>query len=406
MKALVFLPSVEANIGDDCASLVGNKLLNNICNQLTSLHIGDYAALFWYGSEMNNSKWKFLEYSKCSSYPCTKREMTEKETRDMKKQSWFPSNVKELCLFDAMEKWNLFNVPDKKTQHFWHESIKSQLFPNLRRLKIINDLDDKNIKLFGSSDHECSDKLFRKITISNIISLIENGLESIDLTMGGLEYRDFVDELDDDDDKYKHNQNRNPFDPKQIVSFFHEILDEIEVSIVNNKRPFILKLSMDLCPIGRTDYESKVYTSVVSDKMKMNFSNLLNQVGLLFINLSHKFSHNVMFAFKIQFNFTGNWIRYYKTNLRSCIKDCHNSSNNKMLFNNDESKIVFSKLDDSKSHLIVAFVFKNRNKGKLNDNCDNCFMDPKFDYQCLCCQSQPWINSAKNAMFELLNQNH
>ena len=68
-----------------------------------------------------------------------------------------------------------------------------------------------------------------------------------------------------------------------------------------------------------------------------------------------------MFAFKIRFSFIGEWSEYYNTSLCNCIKDCHNSINNKMLFDNDESKIVCSNynFDRDTNDLIAAFVFKN-----------------------------------------------
>ena len=156
LRALAFLSSVETSIDGDCSNLVGSKLLNYICNQLTSLHIGDYSALFWYGKEEN--RWNFLRYAEWTFYFYTEmhgREMTEKEKSEMYKESWFPLNVKELCLFDAMDKWDnhctSVNTSEKQAQHIWHESVNSQLFPNLLRLKIINDLDYKNRKLFIES---------------------------------------------------------------------------------------------------------------------------------------------------------------------------------------------------------------------------------------------------------------
>ena len=379
LKALALRPK-----GDDSllTNLIGNTLLNYICNKLTSLHISDYTGLDAY---VDQCQWKFLQFSKCSSYPCTKRVMTETEKKEMNKQSWFPLNVKQLCLFDNTNISNERFIPN--IPHFWHESVNCQLFPNLRHLTIMNRLDNKNIKLFTNNFN--LNNSFGKKTISNISSLIKNGLQSLQLQIKDLEYRDFNATLDINE--YKYNKNRNRFDPVLIISLFQHIFNHIEKPVNNNKYPFILKVEMRVSSIETEIYDSKLGRGLQSKKLKSNFDNLLHQVGLLYTTLSQKIQHNIMFGFKIRFDFGGPSQEIYRYRLERCIDNIHNSLNNKMFFSDDTSKIVNTTIGSrAPGRVIAAFNFKNRNKGKMNDTCDNSYMEPKFEYQCRFCKSHRW----------------
>ena len=128
---------------EDCSIFgrISSAILNNITNQLRSLHIDNLSI----GYVCND--WKFIK----NRYPCAKENKTK---------SWFPANLQELC-------FQLAGDPTQESYRFWYR-INPNTFPQLKRLRVV-DCDNRD------------DYLLDHILIQNISSLVGNGLQSLEL---------------------------------------------------------------------------------------------------------------------------------------------------------------------------------------------------------------------------------
>ena len=89
-------------------------------------------------------------------------------TEDNFDESWYPANVEELCLHSGG------TAPAKNSFRLWYK-IDANMFPKLKRLKIISVLD-------MNSKHSLASKTNAELT-RNLNGLIENGLSSFELKL-------------------------------------------------------------------------------------------------------------------------------------------------------------------------------------------------------------------------------
>ena len=365
-----------------CCRITMN-LLNSIANQLTSLHIDHY-------QQLHAWQWEFVKTDPCALLAKSK---SAKEN-DINSASWYPVNVRELCIDDR--------CADTTASNFWNKYINNQSFPNLKRLKIIDCIGEKVCQILGVNSD--SNKSLSVNTMTNISSLIKNNIELIYFSITRLEYCDFIVGLDKE--KYGIRSGGETIDPCKIIQFWQKLLDcyamdnknDDNINVRKISVPFVLKLELDVrwrSSIGVFDCYLR---SKIAHKMEAKLTNLMDQVGLLFINMNTRLKSDVMLAFKIKFHVEQNEDEGYnysdllKRVLDECVK-------NRMLLSSDDTRIVDTNAhqyqtnndcDDGKKEMIVVFgvVFKNKDKGKSNNTCQLCYTEPQFEYQCSYCQSE------------------
>ena len=151
----------------------------------------------------------------------------------MKKQPWYPLNVQELCIRSSRM---------KELGCFWNIYVSDQSFPNSKRLKITNDMNGSNYKVFIDANSDTRDRMS---------SLIENGLQLLHFELKYYKYCDFIPGLFKDGDV--------AFDPCEIVKFLKNVVDCIYTyggtSIIN---PFVLKLEFYVEQIGKKKMKNKL----------------------------------------------------------------------------------------------------------------------------------------------------
>ena len=102
-------------------------------------------------------------------------------------------------------------------------------------------------------------------------------------------------------------------------------------------------------------------------------STFLNQSQLLYTTLTAKFD-SVMLAGKIGF--------------------CCDEINKHQIFEYDTQKVDVQVLgiDNRAKEISYCFVVKNINPIHANMSCDNCHMEPNYEYQCENCQCKIWFD--------------
>ena len=406
---------IQSNQSEFCFKMI-TSLLNNTANQLRSLHIDDYIELLQHRSY----KWKFLDIDPWDLDIATPKLNDQNDSNDndnehnnntarlqeMQKESWYPVNIEELC----------FDNNRKISKYWWIKYINSKTFPHLKRVKIavsINrQIDDKlgfKIGNLNASDGSINS------TIKKISSLISNGIELIHFCLKKFEYYDFIDNLYLNSSKIEYvSLSRKCIDPCGIIQLWNKVLDHYGLDKSNDEssshdesrlNPFVLKLELNvqwnsLTPV----FDPDMYNKLKSDKMQKKLISLMQQVGLLFININTRLQNDVMFAFKINFHVEKgmnniNHASEYSDAIKWAIEQC---LQNRVLLLSGENKIIetsinqYELLKDCESGIkeivvVLGVVFKNKHKGISNNTCQLCYIDPQFEYQCCNCQSQPWM---------------
>ena len=351
-------------------------LINSLCNQLTSLHIDDYTRLYQYldGWKLLSNDFDNHDHDNSQSKINTLEKINDK--LPAQNESWDLSNIEELCLVSTPEQYWL-NLERPET-HIWSKYIDSQRLPHLKRLRIKNSISNSNYNIFN-------DRKSNIDVIERISSTITNGLEMLQFQLNDLKYHDFIDDLG----KMKYsNYEPKCVDPCQIIKFWQNVFT-IETCKNNVKsKPFVLKLKFYADWILR---EGEIDIASV----KNTFENLLNEVGLLFVNMNDRLNGDIILGLKILISVGEGPNDKYQTKpivkmLEQCVNDIILGSSH------DETKMVdvavVSKTVARRHYATCTIIFKNKNKGKLSDNCDLCYADHKFEYQCWVCQSECWID--------------
>lgn len=147
---------------------------------------------------------------------------------------------------------------------------------------------------------------------NNFVSLIENGLQSLEMSLNYMKFSDFSIDYEECD---KHN--RDPLDPVTVVDFFYDLFDSININdgaVEPILESFILKL--ELMAFGRLpmadewdDYASESSTvgdefddcdgsrQVMTEKLKALFV----RISQLFSLMNDTFKSDVMVAFRVRF---------------------------------------------------------------------------------------------------------
>ena len=148
---------------------MADTILNNLSQQLVSLHIEDTFEFVKQQSKirLEQRSWKFLHLIAALSIGDIN---TTKINRNETTKQWYPANVEHLCLCSIRQ---TCYGDEKHIQVSLSQLVDSKLFPNLKQLSIVNEC----------YDYVTTDTTHLSIDYaSNIRSLIKNGLTSFTLT--------------------------------------------------------------------------------------------------------------------------------------------------------------------------------------------------------------------------------
>ena len=353
VKCLQFEVSMLDHDGDE--NLIEEILLaliNNLANQLTSLHI-----------ERNDKfdylkNWKFFTF-----YPGTKDKL-----QAIRKQPWYPLNVQELCIHSTSSRMN-------GSDYFWNIYVSSQSFPNLKRLKITNDVNDSIYKIFSDAGSDTRDRMS---------SLIGNGLQLLHLKLIYPDHCYFIPGFDTNDDA--------TFDPCQSVKFLKNVFDYGNILIMNE---FVLKLEFHvklLWSTVRKKDKKKMKSKLRSKQLKQLLTKIVCQVESLFFSMDCHLhgDDDIMVAFRIVFHVDDDT----DNSLGETIKDTVQKSKclkQIKIESRGNKRIVDTSVKTSKYGVVVAVVWKRKNRSRSNEICDLCYTDPKFGYDCQYCKLDSWM---------------
>ena len=340
--------------------------------------------------------------------PCTINIVMDNKSKlqEMRKQTWYPLNVEELCLYDEE---GIQTVSDEPS-YFWSNYVNNKSFPNLKRLKITIVINETNYKIFGAADsNTCTS------TMNNMSSLIGNGLELLHFKLTDFEYHDFINSIKDLDSTIYSAQRYESINPSQIVKFWENVFDCQSRIVTNSKQQqlqhrlqqnvFVFKLEYHVSWPSVDVRNRKMYIRLQSNQFKKKLNGIIDQVGSLFIKINDRLHYcPVMFAFKIVFNTKEAEDSVYIPDqlIVNAISEC--VGENTKILKSDETKIVdtYTSVTTSKTvftgvgndvEIVFGIVFKSMNKEKFHNASDGdlCYTDPKFEYQCPCCESQCWM---------------
>ena len=349
----------------DLFFVIGVAIMNNLANQLESLHIRDSGEII--------KQWNFVTNNYHNSNSKSK---TDKDVAHC------PMNIKHLCLHCNETK----TAPDL---HLWH-NINCSMFPQLKHLIISNVMDHSNrYKILWSKNGDNS--------LSNLTSLIANGLETLHFKFDQLEMSDISLEYPTGDDENNKqtvqlldvlfgmfNELEN-IDSKSKINRSHEYENEHDGDCKRNYKFDECSYSQETKKPMKKDFVLKLDFQIRSgkcdDKFERCMISLVNQVFVLYSSIMHYFE-NVMVGFKLSIYDPDEYhkaFEYFKK-----IK-------NQTIMKNDATRIVDVAVWEQEPYAKFALVFKNRNKGKTNESCDNCHMEPIYKYTCKYCKSKPWL---------------
>ena len=340
-------------------------LLNNICNQLESLHIDD--------DLVGLKKWKFVE----NNY-------TDINDGDQYKQSWFPSNITHLCVYSQPKLNDNDDEDDDEDEDdsipFWH-CVSSHNFPKLQHLRVSNVSNDCN------NEHLCHSNA---PVVSQFAGLIKNGLKSFYLTLQKLEMRDLVNE---DITPEFFDQDCLLFDERKVfplLSFLNNFCQLLQCSCNpcnKDMDEFILKLKLQIdLPTYHNAVEAcNIYDAILSCKFKQEFVKLLNQILMIFVWLKYVF-RSAMLCFKMTFD--GD-----ETMLGAVQSVCNSIVGEQVSMKSDSSRVVDAKVRQRGRTLWFAVVWKNFVTAAPNIpyNCVASHCEPQCAFCCDLCKPTSWL---------------
>ena len=424
LKCLSFhVPCDEYTFGISIWAIIGDRILRNICNKLTSLHL-------------NTEAFKMHFRHKTNGYPCTNRNYDCQIQQQHETEVWFPANVQEFCLKNT-------------TGDFWRENVHSQTFPKLEHLRIMDTFENLH-KMFDKFDVNSNNNNTSRIhnpyandgstftTLkNNIHSLVNNGLNSFYLTIDGIKIQSLISQL-----QSKYNQNSNTYEciasshpyshhqyavPMTIptssvaVSKIVQMMNALfSINNSNNNNSsndgysyndFIVKLELNVdapyidrirtnssYDYGDMEPESNIneLEVLLNQYMKSEMLKLCKEINFLYNTLDY-FFENVMLGVKISIHFTGGlWRSRFSCADKTVARLKEMIIENTVLFSSNRTRTVETAASNKsatypQSCAIFAMVIKNKNKGESNKSCQDSHMEPKFRYHCQNCQPKPWL---------------
>ena len=359
--------------GQDMFCTICVILLNSICNQLESLHIGDECSKL--------RKWKFIE----NNYCCTK---------EARQASWFPANVKELCLTDH----KYHDHPRK--ENMWQKICKD-IFPKLEHLRCVIVVDQNNAPFLSN--------LRSNSLGDNFCGLVDNGLKSASLTFDKLEMNDFINISQDKNKQKKHIFDERMYPEREhvcistLIDTFRDLFEDVSQSRIakngNLSDQFILKLEMivDVPQIDTWYDQVCEYENI----FKQYFSKLMNKALSLFIWLKYCFN-KCMLCFKIKFQWRDHQLDKYNDDeydedicnvtivMQSMKRVLEDMIDEQASMQNNDSRVVDTKVLQQRNEMIFAIVWKNFIEAVPKSCCTTSHCEPHFDYYCHACQNRPW----------------
>ena len=339
------------------------SILNNTANQLTSLHIDNSVNGLWH--------WDFVK----NEYPCTKESI---------QQLWFPANVEHLC-------WKHNN--ESVGEPFWYQ-INSTMFPKLKHLKIIDDGDSIAKIMTENTDRQNE-------IVSNVSSLVKNGLESLHIELNKLHSIDFCSNSNNckNRDKQRYIEKCHRKEIVDICKFLKMVCQMVKSKKLRKQKTsreveeeqFILKLELNV-EFDESDKE------LGFDELRHFFSKeneeYFNKLGLQLLEIYSWMIRQycrAMFGFRLQlkrhrqvdYDYLMSWL---------CIL-LEEHFDNQIVFQSDKTRSVDKvvTINSQETQVLVAAMFKNQNYGEHNISCQFCHQEPNYKYQCNDCRIYPWL---------------
>ena len=376
-------------------SIIWNKILNTIGNQLTSLHFVDIIK--------GNSKWLFFQKYSKSIKLFTKNKYKANETIDIK-EPWFPANVEEICVSTPKHtNDSLFRPPERKRQAgIWHD-IATWNLKKLKRLKvhnfyniknheyifvnsaINNEINNNNINNKNKDQNDSNTCISKKAhsIVPDLAKLILLGLSSFELIFTMNEnvfislpmhhWFSLFGTIFDKLDEYNCNSNESKSGD----------CNEVSLSLAQE---FILKLEFNV--------EITHGTYLNFDNINIQFG--INEMFELFDKLYKRFT-NAMICVKYKFVPDRSQGKEKLKKMQSDIKNCRRRFDSHEYGLKNLVKKSFDKMSNQtknrihsdyniwtekeRSQFILAMVLKNM------DGNDMCYSEPSFNYCCDSCES-------------------
>ena len=333
-RVKVGLKNLKSFAIHNCGNLdkfICGMILNNLACQLKSLHLNNEKNIL--------EKWKLSQVSNCNynASHCT--------------CLWFPRNVEHLCLFES-------DYQNQSASDNMWKVIISKHFPKLRHLKMI-----------------CNSKNCHKRAMQNLSSFVNNGLESLCIRFRSPELTKLWTLL------------------KMISNIFE--YDDVNNHSVELKNKFILKVHINMSAediddcrvfIDGIQVNTDMYNVVCNEMKDEKCKDMMHCVRKLYSLLISRFS-NVMLALKIEFeNLTH----------RLGFKYLQNVCDNVVTQSNDTTMIDAQVSTDWRLGR-VSMVLKNIKLNEKNESiaCDNCYIEPRYEFPCDLCDDDVWHGSSK-----------
>ena len=410
---------ISSDEKDGIFVLIASALLNNLTNQLRSLHIDNTIVAF--------VGWKFIQnmhYYNCYSYPDTKCDHDDHDDDGTCNcQTWFPTNVEELCLSFVQSRDKRVN----RSNIFWHY-VNKNTFPKLKRFKVT---DIVNEILY----EKVQDTQQIKILINNLNGLIENGLESLQFKLERLDLRDLGTEsytcferYDNDNYNSKYNHKNRTFSYSVPIDLILRLIADslggltklsnvgddddaasndddddddsdtendninIIINIPNSKRSrchdFILTLEFEVNAnlVGvPKDIRDDLYDDINIKLYCNGLNDICAQLSTIIARLKTLFT-SFTFGFKLTFNHVADRLDIYDMLM-------HEINTNAVFQSIAESCIFDHEVnngDFGTVSLVTRFKSSNEFEGENNTLTPFCNMDPKYEFECNNCSRFPW----------------
>ena len=324
----------------------GNRLLNVIGHQLTSLHLVCIGVQDW---ELMK---KIVE---CYN------DNKNIQMNEFNNETWFPVNLQELCWVERGNKI-------LENQRFWFR-FGRQMFPKLERLIIE--------ERFG--------KFSFYIAMDRIAVLVNNGLRSLYMKLLDVPLESFV-------------SPANGFPAtdgsiRQLLSLLAKNIRDHRSIDETKKRDFIVKF--EFC-VNIDIWKGKnppIEIEEICRKEPSRFFRIQDECNLLMEEF-HRMFDNYALGIKNRFYyFSGfkspvNGIEENHRKVKKCFEVAYKQFLKGKIFN-DKNKSRLFEVDYKifKKKPTFAFIVKSNNHGKS----DYAHTDPKYSYYCSRCKIKPWL---------------
>ena len=261
LKSLAFVSGAK---NYKVTSFIIGIILNNLACQLISLHIMDDVNFD------NDFGWKFLDQTIHKS---------AESLQNITHKKWFPVNVQELCLSNTFDRI--------VESHFWSNYLHSKSFIKLQHLRIHNTLDEDNMLLFENIDNST-----REIVIKNMLSLLQNGLVSLEFKIENIPYDAFG------FTRFEYFHNEYSTHPYRIINFWIEVFNMLQKPIMNNHYTFLFNL---VIVIKQLDSYNLIHTEDENQVFQRTCNELIDSINKLCDVLIYSFEHNIVFRLNLRF---------------------------------------------------------------------------------------------------------